>query len=73
VRDVSTPGRSDRHSVFVPTSPHNHPIAAPTGSRCGSCGGRLYLEAEGAVTAAQAAYLAAARKGLIQDLDPATM
>jgi hypothetical protein len=50
------------NSVFVPHADGARPLPRRTGSRCGYCGGGLYLEAEEMPTATQAAFLAAVRR-----------
>jgi len=52
------------NSVFVPETSSPAPTAGRGGSRCGHCGGGLYLEPEVDPTPAQAAYVAAVRRSV---------
>ena len=47
--------------VFLPNQHTRAPIAGNGGSRCGECGGNLYLEPDEAVTPFMASQLAAKR------------
>ena len=43
--------------VFLPHERNPRPVATKTGSRCGGCGGNLYLEPDEAITPYMAAQL----------------
>ncbi len=49
------------NGTFVPGEHATLPVAGRTGSRCGECGGNLYLEPDEAITPFMAAQLAARR------------
>jgi hypothetical protein len=50
------------NGVFMPETSGARPTAARGGSRCGHCGGGLYLDPEVVPSPAQAAYVAAVRQ-----------
>jgi hypothetical protein len=52
------------NSVFVPETSSPRPTPARGGSRCGRCGGGLYLDPEEVPTPTQAAYVAAVRRSV---------
>ena len=47
--------------VFVPNGRVRTPVASKTGSRCGECGGNLYLEPDESITPFMATQIAAQR------------
>jgi hypothetical protein len=47
--------------AFVPNQRVKRPVAAKNGSRCGECGGNLYLEPDESVTPFMATQIAAQR------------
>ena len=47
--------------VFVPNHRVRSPVAGKTGSRCGECGGNLYLEPDESITPFMATQIAAQR------------
>jgi hypothetical protein len=52
------------NSVFVLETNSPAPRPARGGSRCGYCGGGLYLDPEGVPTPSQATYVAAVRRSV---------
>ena len=54
------------NGMFVPNQRVRAPIAGKTGSRCGECGGNLYLEPDEAITPFMATQLAARRAAAAQ-------
>jgi hypothetical protein len=44
--------------IFVPNAHVHKPVAAKNGSRCGECGGNLYLEPDESITPFMATQLA---------------
>ena len=57
------------NGVFIRSEHGRAPVASNTGSRCGDCGGNLYLEPEESITpfmAAQIAQKRAAKKAELQ-------
>lgn len=46
------------NGTFVSNGKARLPVATPTGSRCGECGGNLYLEPDDAITPFMAAQIA---------------
>ena len=49
------------NGAFVPNQRVKRPVAAKNGSRCGECGGNLYLEPDESVTPFMATQIAAQR------------
>jgi hypothetical protein len=49
------------HGSFVPNQRVRRPVPGKNGSRCGECGGNLYLEPDEAVTPFMATQIAAQR------------
>jgi hypothetical protein len=49
------------NGVFVPNQRVHHPVPGKNGSRCGECGGNLYLEPDESVTPFMATQIAAQR------------
>ncbi len=49
------------NGLFVPNPRVSRPVAGKSGSRCGECGGNLYLEPDEAVTPFMASQIAAQR------------
>jgi hypothetical protein len=51
------------NGMFVPNQRVKMPIAGKSGSRCGECGGNLYLEPDESITPFMATQIAAQRLG----------
>ncbi len=49
------------NGVFVPNQRVHRPVAGKNGSRCGECGGNLYLEPDESITPFMATQLATQR------------
>jgi len=49
------------NGVFVPNRRVRNPVAGKNGSRCGECGGNLYLEPDESITPFMATQIAAQR------------